>query len=458
MSFPRYPAYKPSGVEWLGEVPEHWEVVRLKQLCNVSPSNVDKKSVEGEASIHLCNYTDVYYNDYVTHEIAFMAATATEEQIEKFGLKAGDTIITKDSETADDIAIAAFVPKDLPGVVCGYHLSIVRPKTAVIGSFVKRLFDSVYTKSLMAVRANGLTRVGLSQYAIDNVELPLPPKEDQTHIVAFLDRETAKIDALIAEQQRLIELLQEKRQAVISHAVTKGLNPHAPMKDSGVEWLGEVPEHWSIQRIKHLCVSIEQGWSPQCENEPSDGDSPGVLKVGCVNGGIFRPSENKKLPPDLNPIPQYSVRSGDLLVSRANTKELVGSAAVVSEEFPWLYICDKIYRITVSPDKTAANYLALYLASNEVRGQIELGASGASQSMQNISQSVLMDLPIPVPQLKEQECIRNAIAIQCRQIDELTAKAREAIGLFQERRSALISAAVTGQIDVRGLVPEAEAA
>jgi type I restriction enzyme S subunit len=230
------------------------------------------------------------------------------------------------------------------------------------------------------------------------------------------------------------------------------------MKDSGVEWLGEVPEHWGIQRVKHLCASIEQGWSPQCENEPSERDTPGVLKVGCVNGGVFRPSENKKLPADLNPIPEYSVRSGDLLVSRANTRELVGSAAVVSEDFPWLYICDKLYRIAICPDKTSANYLALFLASNEARGQIELGASGASQSMQNISQSVLMDLPIPLPHPEEQESIRNSISIQCGQIGELTAKASEAIALLQERRSALISAAVTGQIDVRGLVPEAVAA
>jgi type I restriction enzyme S subunit len=160
----------------------------------------------------------------------------------------------------------------------------------------------------------------------------------------------------------------------------------------------------------------------------------------------------------LNPIPEYSVRSGDLLVSRANTRELVGSAAVVSEDFPWLYICDKLYRIAICPDKTSANYLALFLASNEARGQIELGASGASQSMQNISQSVLMDLPIPLPHPEEQESIRNSISIQCGQIGELTAKASEAIALLQERRSALISAAVTGQIDVRGLVPEAVAA
>lgn len=221
---------------------------------------------------------------------------------------------------------------------------------------------------------------------------------------------------------------------------------------------GEVPEHWNIKRVKHLCAHIEQGWSPQCENYSSDGDTPGILKVGCVNGGVFRPSENKRLPADLCPIPQYSVRRGDLLVSRANTRELVGSAAVVEEDYPWLYICDKLYRITVIPDKVTSNYLALYLATNEARGQLELGASGASHSMQNISQSVLMEMPIPLPEPNEQERIINAVAVQCSLIDRLQANASEAIGLFQERRSALISAAVTGQIDVRGLVDAAEAA
>jgi type I restriction enzyme S subunit len=274
MSFPRYPAYKDSGVEWLGEVPEHWEVKRLKQVCTVFPSNIDKKSIEGEICIKLCNYTDVYYNDYIGENMDFMEATATAEQIRKFSLTADDTIITKDSETADDIAIAAYVPKDLPGVICGYHLSMVRPNGDISGAFVKRFFDSAYAKSLFAVRANGLTRVGLSQYAIDNVELPLPPREEQSPIATFLDHETAKIDALIAEQQRLIELLQEKRQAVISHAVTKGLNPDAPMKDSGVEWLGEVPEHWSVlpvwmlfflgrgREISHEDIAISPGVYP----------------------------------------------------------------------------------------------------------------------------------------------------------------------------------------------------
>jgi type I restriction enzyme S subunit len=298
---------------------------------------------------------------------------------------------------------------------------------------------------------------GLSVETISSLLTPYPPIEEQVAIASFLVRETTKIDALIAEQQRLIELLQEKRQAVISHAVTKGLNPNTPMKDSGVEWLGEVPEHWEVKRVKHLCTHIEQGWSPQCDNEASEGEAPGVLKVGCVNGGFFRPSENKRLPPELIPIQEYSVRRDDLLVSRANTKELVGSAAVATEDYPWLFICDKLYRVTVNPEVATPSFLSLYLSSNGARGEIQLGATGASQSMQNISQSVLMELPIALPDLNEQQSIIIAVANRCDQIVSLVDEGRKSVKLLQERRSALISAAVTGKIDVRGLVPEAVA-
>jgi type I restriction enzyme S subunit len=211
---------KDSGVEWLGEVPEHWTVKRLKRACHVFPSNVDKKSHEGETPVLLCNYTDVYYNEVINLGIEFMPATASPDQIAKFTLRAGDTIITKDSETADDIAIGAYVPADLPGVVCGYHLSLIRPMPITDGAFVKRLFDSIYAKSCFEVRANGLTRVGLGQYALDNVELPFPPLAEQTRIAAFLDHETGRIDTLIAKTEKAIELAQEHRSALVSAAVT----------------------------------------------------------------------------------------------------------------------------------------------------------------------------------------------------------------------------------------------
>ncbi|MEZ2741185.1 restriction endonuclease subunit S [Paenalcaligenes hominis] len=453
MSLPRYTGYKDSGIDWLGNIPSHWQVQKLKYECTVFPSNVDKHSRDGETAVLLCNYTDVYYNERVTSSMSFMEATASDGQIAKFTLKSGDTIITKDSESADDIAIAAYVPEDLPGVVCGYHLSMIRPRHGNVGAFVKRLFDSVYAKAKFEVAANGLTRVGLGQYAIDNVELPFPPIVEQTAIANFLDHETAKIDALIAEQEKLIALLAEKRQATISHAVTRGLNPDVPMKASGVDWLGEIPEHWQLIRLKFVVQSIEQGWSPQCENFPVESqDEWGVLKVGCVNGGVFQPSENKKLPPELEPRPAYVLKKGDLLISRANTRELVGGAAVVPSDFDNLMLCDKLYRLRLIESKCSPVFIAAYLGTAEARSQIELAATGASSSMLNIGQSVIMDMLVPLPEVNEQRVIVELIVRESARLDALMNDSKQVVELLRERRSALISAVVTGQIDVRGLV------
>lgn len=211
---------KDSGIEWLGEVPAHWEVTRLKRVAEVFPSNVDKKTIEGQPSVVLCNYTDVYYNDEITDYITFMEASATPEQIARFTVRAGDTVITKDSETADDIAVSAFVPKDLPGVLYGYHLAIVRPHHGVNGRFLKRFFDSKFTKSGVAIRANGLTRVGLTQYALDNLEICLPPAEEQSAIAEYVYARTDEMDALASDVQALISTLRERRSALISAAVT----------------------------------------------------------------------------------------------------------------------------------------------------------------------------------------------------------------------------------------------
>jgi len=449
MSFSRYPAYKPSGVEWLGEVPEHWDVLPCRGI-------VDERNEKNEGAA--CqDYLSLMANvGIIPYEEKGDVGNKKPEDLGKCKLvRKGDFVIN-----SMNYGIGSYGVSGYDGVCSPVYIVLIPKEEEVKPGFAFRIFEDKTFQSHAQSFGNGILahRCAIGWDILKGIGVPVPSSHEQERILQFLDHETAKIDALIAEQQRLIELLQEKRQAVISQAVTRGLNPEAPMKDSGVEWLGEVPEHWEVQKVKHLCRHIEQGWSPQCENEASEGDAPGVLKVGCVNGGIFRPGENKRLPPDLSPIPEYSLRKGDLLISRANTKELVGSAAVVSEDYPWLFICDKLYRITVDPSLASAAFLALYLGSSEVRGQIELGASGASQSMQNISQSVLMELPIALPDLDEQEAIQNAIANECCSIDELVAEGSRAISLLQERRSALISAAVTGQIDVRGLVPEASAA
>jgi len=281
-----------------------------------------------------------------------------------------------------------------------------------------------------------------------------PPVLEQARVASFLDHETAKIDALIQEQQRLIELLKEKRQAVISHAVTQGLDPTVPMKDSGVEWLGEVPAHWQVMPIKHLINSISQGWSPDCDARIPERGEWGVVKVGCVNGGVFRPDESKALPANVQPRPELQLREGDVLVSRANTRDLVGSCAVVPYSFPHLMLCDKLYRLdcgsAVIPEFLAA-VVTIY-----GRRVVEIEATGASSSMVNIAQSVVQNIVVAAPPTKEQRAIISRVSALTSDNDRLRAQVDQALVLLRERRSALISAAVTGKIDVRKWKPPAD--
>ncbi|MGR9117129.1 MAG: restriction endonuclease subunit S, partial [Gammaproteobacteria bacterium] len=223
--------------------------------------------------------------------------------------------------------------------------------------------------------------------------------------------------------------------------------------DSGIEWLGEVPAHWNLKRIKHLILSIEQGWSPQCENFPVDSSGEwGVLKVGCVNGGKFNSAENKALPLDLKPIPTLAINKDDVLISRANTRELVGSAAIAFDNYPNLMLCDKLYRLKMIHNACLPEFLVFYLGIGLIRGQIELAATGASSSMLNIGQSTILEMDIALPSSEEQFKIISFLKEETAKLDNLTTAAQRAIELLKERRSALISAAVTGKIDVRGLV------
>jgi len=222
-------------------------------------------------------------------------------------------------------------------------------------------------------------------------------------------------------------------------------------KDSGVAWLGKLPSHWALGRVKHVTGSIEQGWSPQCEGFPVETpDEWGVMKVGCVNGGRFRPSENKKLPAELQPMLQYALKRGDLLISRANTRELVGSAAVVPDDFDNLLLCDKLYRLRASEGMGQASYLAYFLGTREARSQIELDATGASSSMLNIGQSAILDLLMPRPSPAEQAAIAIFLDRETAKIDALVAEQDKLIALLAEKRQATISHAVT-----RGLNPDA---
>jgi len=445
MRLHKYPEYRDSGIRWLGLIPSHWRVKKLKHFCSVFPSNVDKHARDGESVIRLCNYTDVYYNDQITAGMPFMEATATDDQIAKFSLRAGDTIITKDSESADDIAVSAYVPENLPGVICGYHLSMVRPHGEISGSFVKRLFDSRYAKSRFAVSANGLTRVGLGQYALDNVEFPLPPTEEQSDIAAFLDRETAKIDALIAEQKRLLELLAEKRQSVISNAVTKGLNPDAPMKDSGVAWLGEVPAHWSVVRLKYV-ADVQTGIAKGKDQTGKETISVPYLRVANVQDGFLALEEVAMIDIEPQQLERYRLQQGDVLMNEGGDFDKLGRGAIWKGEVPDCIHQNHVF--AVRPHGVSSEWLNCITGSSYAQFYF-MGRSKQSTNLASISSTNVMELPVVLPPSDEQFEVLTFVAEETGRLEALADEARRAIDLLRERRAALIAAAVTGQIDVR---------
>jgi type I restriction enzyme S subunit len=436
---------KASGALWLGYIPSNWQVKRLKHLCAVFPSNVDKKTYEGQLPVKLCNYTDVYYNEEITADLEFMSATATPEQVARFSLRSGDSIVTKDSETSDDIAVASYVPKDLPGVVCGYHLAIVRPWGPIHGRYVKRLFDSKYLKSRFDVAANGLTRVGLSQYALDNVEVPLPPRNEQNQIVAFLERETQQIDALVRQQERLIELLKEKRQAVVSHAVTKGLNPSAPMKPSGIEYLGSLPTHWTRGVLARIARRVVVGIAEATTHAYVEDGIPILrstnIRPGAIIGEILRIDEafaqdrGSKL-----------IAVGDLVTVRTGNP---GVTVVVPPELGGCHCFTML--VTTLDSGYSPRFFCYWM--NSLASQSYFAIEGWGSAQRNISVPILKALPVPIPPRAEQEEIVSYLDEAASKFDALICAAERAVALLIERRAALISSAVTGQIDVRELDP-----
>lgn len=431
MSFPRYPSYKDSGVAWLGEVPAHWAVCAIKRIASLqSGESITAESIEesGEYPVFGGGGQRGFTSSF-THDGDFVL-------FGRQGALCGNVSYGRGKFWASEHSVVATPVKPVD--------------TVWLGELLRAMNLNQYSVSA--------AQPGLSVDAVGRLGTCVPPLDEQRAIAAFLDTETAKVDALVAEQRTLMDLLTEKRQAVISHAVTKGLDPAAPMKASGVAWLGNVPAHWSVKRVKDLAQSIEQGWSPQCESFPAEADTEwGVLKVGCVNGGVLDPQENKLLPAELEPEPSLALRKGDLLVSRANTRELVGSAAVVETDYPKLLLCDKLYRLRFMSGVASPKFLSYYLSSSNARDQIELQATGASSSMVNIAQSAIMDLALASPPIDEQMDIASRLEANLETLEAMSNEVQHAIDLLLERRAALITAAVTGQIDVRG-VAAAEAA
>lgn len=447
-----YPTYKDSGIEWLGEIPEHWEVKRIRQILTGleqgwSPVAEDRIAEDEEWAVIKLSAIKAGHFYSNEHKVLDQSVVIPQD----LELKIGDVLLTR-ANTPDLVGDACIVRDSRQKLIFSdlvFRLKVVQAD--LLPEFLLNFLISKPGRVQIQLDAKGSNQsmVKISQGSISTWVIPLPCLPEQQAIAAFLDCETAKIDKLVAEQERLIELLTEKRQAVISLAVTRGLDPSVPLKDSGVEWLGQVPEHWGVKRFRHILNGLEQGWSPVAEDRNADDEEWAVIKLSAIKAGRFYSNEHKALEQSVAVPKNLELKIGDVLLTRANTPDLVGDACIVRESRLNLIFSDLVFRLIIEEDLLSPEFLLAFLISRSGRSQIQLDARGSNQSMVKISQGSISTWILPLPPLPEQHAIAAYLDGQTSQFDTLMAEARRGIELLKERRAALISAAVTGKIDVR---------
>ena len=330
----------------------------------------------------------------------------------------------------------------------------LRPQHRRLGDYGQALLRSKPYVALFARASDGV-RIGQwdlsDQRHETNTRGRAARRGANWRIVRFLDHADKRIRRFIAAKRRLIELLNEQKQAIIQKAVTRGLDPNVRLKPSGLDWLGDIPEQWDVRRVRSLVASIDQGVSPQAEAILADDASWGVLKAGCVNHGVFKEKEHKRLPKEFAFDPSLAVRVGDVLISRAcGSPKLVGSVARVRSLQYQLILSDKTFRLNFREPRLA-EFLVMAMNTRYFRVQVEKAISGAEGLANNIPLSALKDFRLAVPPVSEAEAIAKRLANRTTKIDAFRETAASEADLMGEYRTRLIADVVTGKLDVRGI-------
>jgi len=425
-NYRRYPEYKDSGIEWLGQIPAHWQVGKYARYF---------RSAMGQTILR---------EDLVDDgEVPVYSAT---ESGAMFGrIDNANAVVELD---AGDIVIPA------RGVSIGHAILIKEPSTCTQTTIYSKLTDTrrvhpAYVQYFMLGCRQVLfyyDRTAIPQITVDQVKsnpLLIPPLQEQQTIADFLDRETAKIDALIEKKERLIELLQEKRTALITHAVTKGLDPNATMKDSGIEWLGRIPAHWKLKRLKHiLSEPLKYGANEAAELD--DPELPRYVRITDIDDSDrLRDETFRSLPREV--AEPYLLQEGDLLLARSGAT--VGKTFLYRASWGECAYAGYLIRARLDLEQVLPLFIRYYTASS-VYWQW-LSSAFIQATIQNVSAEKYAELWVPLPTVREQEAILGFLDRETAKIDALVGKVQEAIERLREYRTALISAAVTGKIDVR---------
>lgn len=440
MSFPRYESYKPSGVEWVDELPSHWGATM--PLYRVARERDERNEGMAEDNLLSLSYGRIVEKDITSNDGLLPASFETYQIVHE-----GDMVLRLTDLQNDKRSLrSGIVTKQ--GIITSAYLAL--EPTRIAPQFFAYLLRAYDLTKVFYSMGGGL-RQSMKFDDLKRLPILLPSEEEQEAIASFLDRETTKIDALVEEQNRLTELLKEKRQAVITHAVTKGLDPDTPMKDSGVEWIGQVPKEWQVVLLKRVFSSVEYGISDTLE---PDGQIA-VLRMGNINSG-------RVLLDDLKYVaevdPSLLLRDNDLLFNRTNSLDLIGKVGLLTkrDKLP-ITFASYLVRLRLNND-AEPKYFGYLLNTPGILGVARSSAFVAIGQC-NLNPTRYGQIRVAIPPAHEQLSIVEYLDNVVGAMDELISNCERTIVLLGERRSALISAAVTGKIDVRERVPkEAEAA
>lgn len=442
-SFPRYPAYRDTGVPWLGAIPAHWEPARLKNLLSDritdGPHTTPIFMPEG---IPFLSVDSIQEGELVFDNCRFISEADHASYKTKALPKRGDILLAKAASTGK----VAQVRVDFEFSIWSPLALIRLDGRSACSDFVEFSLKSPPLQAQIDVLCTANTQKNLSMDEIPRLVLPLPPLAEQRAITAFLDRETARIDALVAAKRRLIELLREKRAALISRAVTRGLDASVPLRESGVPWLGAIPAHWEVKRLKHLISQpLQYGASEAAEFD--DPDWPRFVRITDIaEDGSLRPETFRSLPPDIAAL--YLLQEGDMLLARSGAT--VGKSIMCEASWGTACYAGYLIRARLNSAKMIPMYLAFFLSSASYWSWISSVTIQAT--IQNVSADKYANLQLAVPPISEQRAIAAYLDTEAAKLDALAGRIEQQIARLREYRTALIAAAVTGVIDVRGQV------
>lgn len=447
MSFPRYPKTKPSGVEWLGDVPEHWRVDPFKRQIDRNDGGVWGDDPDGvHDTIVLRSTEQTIDGQWKLDEPA--PRKLSEGEINSSLLIEGDLLLTKSSGSSLHIGKTTLVTDEVAAMRCCYSnfMQRIRTKPSFSPKLAWYVLNNALARRQFDLLSNSSTGLAnLNATMVGQIVVIIPPRSEQSAIASFLDHETGKIDVLVEEQRRLIALLKEKRQAVISHAVTKGLNPHAPMKPSGVEWLGDVPAHWEVIALKRI-ADVQTGVAKGKDNSSRATITVPYLRVANVQDGYLDLETVATMEIPAADLDRYTLKPGDVLMNEGGDFDKLGRGHIWEGQISPCITQNHVF--AVRPRLVSSRWLNAITGSNFAQFYF-MTRSKQSTNLASISSTNLMELPVIMPPAEEQNAILSFIANKTAQFDTLTNEANRAIEVLQERRTALISAAVTGKIDVR---------